>query len=182
MAVLTESDKIVTLDSLSPVLQAIKNDIEQASTSGGGSSSSEDIELIKARLTEVEKYVNDMNPWGKYIYKDEIWQPELSSYVYVEGTQFYQEYLDDEETFWDNMEAEKYKVYIPRNCDDAMGLNRYKTLLPWEGSQDTPGTELSRVCKYMDVPTWNWNFDGEKIVLNQSTDSEFVFVILKITN
>lgn len=181
MAILTASDKIVTLDNLNPLIQTIKQDIESASSSGGGSGSAYDDTLIKARLTELEKYVKDLNHWGEYEWLDkEIRQTALGSNIDLTGTKFLEEYQTNEEQFWLDLEALKYKLYIPRNCSVPIGYNRFDTLLPFEGSSDIVGSELSTVCKYNQVDNWNWNFDGEQIVLNQSTDSEYVFQILKI--
>lgn len=180
MALLLPTDKVVTLDGMNQLLQTIKQDIEAASSSSGGGSSSYDDSLVKARLTELEKYVNDMNHWGEYEWLDkEIHTSGIVSEIDVTGTKFMEEFIANEEQFWDNLAAEKYELYIPRNCSVPIGYNYFDTMLPFEGSTKTYGSELGKVCKYNTLDTWNWNFDGEKIVLNQSTDSAYVLQIVK---
>lgn len=172
----------LALDSINKLLSQIKADIEAAASTGStGSGAAYDDTLIQSRLKELEKYVNDLNPWGEYEWiSQDINQTSISSQVSVIGTQFYQEYLDDENAFWDTLEADKYELYIPRQADGMKGYNRYDTLLPWEGSSKSPGSELSKVCKYNDIDTWNWNYGGlEYIELSTSGDSNYTFVIIK---
>ena len=172
----------LTLDSMNALLNQIKADIKAAASTGGtGSGAAYDDTLIQSRLKELEKYVHDLNPWGEYEWiSQDINQPSISSNVSVVGTQFYQEYLDNEELFWDTLAADKYELYIPRQSDGMKGYNRYDTLLPWEGSTKPPGAELSKVCKYNTIEGWTWNFGGlEYIELTTSPDSTYTFVIIK---
>ena len=183
MALVT-GDKLATITNLSPLLKQIKQDIEAASASGGGSSSSEDLDLIKARLTRIEQVMNDMhvNPFGEYEYMDEIVQTVLGSELDMTGTNFFAEFEADLTHWEENMTAELYEVYIIRNAADPIGYSRFKTLLPWEGAVKKAqyGSELKKVCKYNDLSAWNWNFDcDKKILLSEATESQYVFKILK---
>lgn len=174
----------LTLDSINALIQQIKTDIEAASAGGSTSGAAYDDTLIQSRLTKLEQYVKDLNPWGEYEWiTPEIYQSGISSEVPIVGTKFYDEYLADEEKLWDDMEADKFELYITHHVDDQRGLSRYNTLLPREGSTtQTAGAELSKVCKFNEIDGWNWNYDGDDhLTLSTSGDAGYVFVMLKRT-
>lgn len=174
----------LTLDSINALIKQIKTDIEAASANGSTSGAAYDDTLIKSRLTKLEQYVKDLNPWGEYEWiTPEIKQPGISSEVTITGTKFYEEYQADEEKLYDDMEADKFELYIVRHVDNPKGYNRYDTLLPREGSTtQTAGSELKKVCKYNEIDGWNWNYSGEDyLTLSTSGDAGYTFVMLKRT-
>lgn len=174
----------LTLDSINALITQIKKDIEAASANGGTSGPAYDDTLIKSRLTKLEKYMDYLNPWGEYEWiTPEIKQSGISSEVPITGTKFYEEYQANEEKLWDDMEADKFELYIVNQVDNPRGLNRYDTLLPREGSTvQKPGSELHKVCKYNEIDGWNWNYSGETyLTLSTSGDSGYTFVMLKRT-
>lgn len=172
----------LTLDSINALITQIKKDIEAASANGGTSGPAYDDTLIKSRLTKLEKYMDYLNPWGEYEWiTPEIKQPGISSDVYIKGTKFQEEYQANEEKLWDDMEADKFELYVVRQVDNPKGDNRYDTLIPREGSTvQKHGSELKKVCKYNNVEKLNWNYDGtDNLQLSTSGDSGYTFVMLK---
>ena len=172
----------LTLDSINALITQIKKDIEAASANGGTSGAAYDDTLIKSRLTKLEQYVKDLNPWGEYEWiTPEIKQPGISSEVIIKDTKFYEECMADEEKFYDDMEADKFELYIVRQVDGPKGDNFYDTMLPREGSTvQKAGSELKKVCKYNQIDGWNWNYDSsDKLTLSTSGDSGYTFVMLK---
>lgn len=172
----------LTLDSINALITQIKKDIEAASANGGTSGPAYDDTLIKSRLTKLEQYVKDLNPWGEYEWiTPEIKQPGISSEVYIKDTKFYEECMANEEKFYDDMEADKFELYIVRHIDNPKGYNRYDTMLPREGSTvQKPGSELKKVCKYNEINGWNWNYDSsDNLTLSTSGDAGYTFVMLK---
>lgn len=174
----------LTLDSINALIKQIKTDIEAASASGGTSGAAYDDTLIKSRLTKLEQYVKDLNPWGEYEWiTPEIKQPGISSEVTITGTKFYEEYQANEDQLYNDMEADKFELYCVREVSNPKGYNRYDSMIPREGSTvQTYGGELQKVLKYNEVEKLNWNYSGENyLTLSTSGDSGYTFVMLKRT-